>query len=85
MKFNKGYNLYFSSLYGGGTYKYINQFPSEQCLTVKDLLPIVCRRAGSGKFDPENLEGSPKWLPVSFNLNTEMDKFVSYFQHREEK
>ncbi|XP_060605617.1 tubulin--tyrosine ligase-like protein 12 isoform X1 [Ruditapes philippinarum] len=75
----------YCSLYGGGTYKYINQFPSEQCLTVKDLLPIVCRRAGSGKFDPETLEGSPKWLPVSFNLNTEMDKFVSYFQHREEK
>ncbi|XP_053397096.1 tubulin--tyrosine ligase-like protein 12 [Mercenaria mercenaria] len=75
----------YKSLYSEGVYRYINQFPSEQCLTVKDLLPIVCRRAGSGKYDPETLEGSPKWLPVSYNLNTEMDKFVSYFQHREEK
>lgn len=75
----------YKSLYIDGKYRYINQFPSEQCVTVKDLLPIVCRRAGTGKFDPDTLEGSPKWLPVSFNLNTELDKFVSYFQHREEK
>lgn len=75
----------YRSLYSEGVHRYINQFPCEQCITVKDLLPIVCRRAGSGKFNPETLEGSPKWLPVSYNLNTELDKFVSYFQHRADK
>jgi len=73
------------SLTNEGKIHYINQFPFEQCLTVKDLLPVICRRAGSGKIDTDTLEGSPSWLPVSFNLNTELAQFVSYFQHREEK
>ncbi|WAR07068.1 TTL12-like protein [Mya arenaria] len=75
----------FTSLCSEGKYRYINQFPNEQCITVKDLLPIVCRRAGTGGIDPDTLEGSPKWLPLTFNLNTELDKFVSYFQHRQDK
>ncbi|KAL4233826.1 Tubulin--tyrosine ligase-like protein 12 [Mactra antiquata] len=75
----------YKSLYEDGKFRYLNQFPDEQCITVKDLLPIVCRRVGNGEFNPETLDGSPKWLPVSYNLNTELDKFVSYFQHREEK
>ncbi|KAH3736052.1 hypothetical protein DPMN_042612 [Dreissena polymorpha] len=75
----------YCSLCSDGKFCYINQFPSEQCITVKDLLPVICRRAGTNGINSETLEGSPRWLPVSYNLNTELDKFVSYFQHREDK
>lgn len=68
--------------------KFVNQFPFENVLTVKDLLSCICRRSvpvDKGQFDLETLEGVPKWLPTTFNLNTEMTKFVSYFQQREDK
>lgn len=67
--------------------KYVNQFPYEFVITVKDLLSIVCRRAcrNSKKYDEETLEISPKWLPQTFNLNTELPQFISYFQHRNDK
>lgn len=64
---------------------YINQFPNEHVVTVKDLLVATCRRAGNQKIDPVTLRGSPKWLPISYNLQTELAQFVSYFQHREER
>jgi len=54
----------------------INQFPSESVLTVKDFLCVVCRRQGDG-------EGSPAWLPVTYNLETELEQFVSCYQDRE--
>nr|CAD7402405.1 unnamed protein product [Timema poppensis] len=52
-----------------------------------DLLSIVCRRSEnrSKTMDPESLEMYPLWLPVTYNLKTELTKFVSYFQHRENK
>ncbi|XP_061193529.1 tubulin--tyrosine ligase-like protein 12 [Saccostrea echinata] len=65
--------------------KCVNQFPFERVITVKDLLAVVCRRAGDGKEDPDTLERNPKWLPVTYNLETEITQFVSYFQHREKK
>jgi len=54
----------------------INQFPFENVITIKDLLCVVCNRAGKGGSGPD-------WLPTTYNLNTELDKFVSYFQQRE--
>ena len=71
--------------------KRINQFPFENVLTIKDLLCVVCRRMGpSLEARPENgldsesrLETYPMWLPTTFNLKTELPKFVSYFQQRE--
>lgn len=69
--------------------KFVNQFPFENVLTVKDLLSCVCRRSVAEErqpqFDLETLESEPKWLPTTYNLNTEMAKFVSYFQNREER
>lgn len=68
--------------------KFINQFPFENVLTVKDLLSCICRRSVKDtdeQFNLQSLEGVPKWLPTTYNLNTEMAKFVSYFQHRDEK
>ena len=65
----------------------INQFPYENVITVKDLLSIVSRRIGvgnTGYVQNDGLnDGSPKWLPITFNLKTEIPKFVSYYQHRE--
>ena len=64
--------------------RHINQFPCEMVLTVKDLLAIVARRASKQpSSDPLSL--GPKWLPVTFNLETELPKFVSYFQTREKQ
>ena len=63
----------------------LNQFPFECVVTVKDLLAQVARRKGSGRADPSTLATTPKWLPTTYNLVTELAKFVSYFQHREAK
>ena len=67
--------------------KRINQFPYENVITVKDLLSIVSRRTkdeGHGMLD-DVLESNPRWLPITFNLKTEIPKFVSYYQQREKK
>ncbi|KAK3588486.1 hypothetical protein CHS0354_012895 [Potamilus streckersoni] len=65
--------------------KLVNQFPCECVVTVKDILAAVSRRAGSGKVDPDSMETEPKWLATTYNLQTELPKFVSYFQHRKKK
>jgi len=63
----------------------INQFPFEMVLTVKSVLPVVCRRSFSPVIDPVTLASFPHWLPATFNLQTELAQFVSYFQHREKR
>lgn len=64
--------------------KRINQFPFENVITIKDLLCVVCRRKSESISLPSpTLETSPEWLPTTFNLKTELAKFVSYYQHRE--
>lgn len=65
--------------------KFVNQFPFENVLTIKDLLAIVCRRAADKHCDKETLETCPEWLPTTFNLKTELLEFVSYYQRREAK
>ncbi|KAK7485192.1 hypothetical protein BaRGS_00023602 [Batillaria attramentaria] len=63
---------------------HISQFPCEMVLTIKDLLAIVARRAAKNPpADP--LNPGPKWLPVTYNLETELPQFVSYFQTRAKK
>ncbi|NXV91902.1 tubulin--tyrosine ligase-like protein 12 isoform X2 [Calonectris borealis] len=52
----------------------LNQFPCENLLTVKDCLASISRRAGG----PDG----PRWLPRTFNLQTELPQFISYFQQR---
>lgn len=63
--------------------KFVNQFPFEYVLTIKDLLCIVCRRK-TYKIT-ENLDMSPRWLPITYNLMTELKQFVSYFQNRSKR
>ncbi len=67
-------------------HKRINQFPFENVVTIKDLLGIVGRRKAikaDGDDDDVSKPASPSWLPVTYNLKTEIPQFVSYFQRRE--
>lgn len=68
--------------------KFVNQFPYENVLTIKDLLAIVCRRAASEDESAEESllirDSQPSWLPTTYNLSTELPKFISYFQQRED-
>ncbi|KAL5281777.1 TTLL12 family protein [Megaselia abdita] len=63
---------------------FINQFPYEFVITIKDLLGIVCRRRSTEcHHDANTLETFPEWLPTTYNLKTEIVEFVSYFQNRQ--
>lgn len=64
---------------------FVNQFPFENVITIKDLLAIVGRRGIKSHHDNETLKTFPNWLPTTYNLKTELREFVSYFQHREKK
>lgn len=73
----------FSELYPN---KFINQFPFENVITIKDLLAIVSRRNNSTMGSSSDaLPLLPIWLPTTYNMSTELPKFISYFQHREDK
>lgn len=61
--------------------RFVNQFPFEYILTVKDLLCVVCRRKDYAIT--ENLNMYPLWLPITYNLKTELTQFVSYYQNRQ--
>lgn len=63
---------------------FVNQFPFENVLTIKDLLAAVSRRAAPEPTESDDdLETKPKWLPTTFNLKTELVQFVSYYQKRD--
>lgn len=55
----------------------LNQFPCESLVTVKDCLSAVSRRVNGGS--------SPDWLPLTFNLQTELPQFVRCFQLRQDR
>ncbi|KAL1114831.1 hypothetical protein AAG570_007655 [Ranatra chinensis] len=61
-------------------HKFVNQFPFENVITVKDLLYYVCKRAGCNEIATNKLFG-PSWLITSYNLKLELPQFISYFQH----
>jgi len=67
------------------SHQMVNQFPYEHVLTVKDLLAIVSRRSAKDGIilDEATMTSFPSWLPLTYNLNTELDSFVSCFQRRE--
>ncbi|KAL6460293.1 hypothetical protein MHYP_G00320520 [Metynnis hypsauchen] len=55
----------------------LNQYPCETILTTKDCLASVARRAGQGE--------GPRWLPRTFNLQTELPQFIRHYQKRQER
>ncbi|EDW08482.1 tubulin--tyrosine ligase-like protein 12 [Drosophila mojavensis] len=66
-------------------HKFVNQFPFEYVITIKDLLAIVGRRAAQEHHNAATLETYPAWLPTTYNLSTELKEFVAYFQSRAAK
>ncbi|XP_013183658.2 tubulin--tyrosine ligase-like protein 12 [Amyelois transitella] len=62
--------------------KFVNQFPFEYVITIKDLLAIVARRCSKKYDNLSALETSPAWLPTTFNMKTELSKFVAYYMQR---
>ncbi|XP_050353813.1 tubulin--tyrosine ligase-like protein 12 [Nymphalis io] len=67
-------------------HKFVNQFPFEYVITIKDLLAIVARR-GQKKLslDGDNLNTLPAWLPTTFNMKTELSKLIAYFMQRQKQ
>ena len=64
--------------------KLINQFPFEMVVTIKDMMAMVARRAPRRQPPSEDgLTTHPKWLAATYNLQTELPQFVSFFQHRQ--
>lgn len=74
----------YSELSLSAPHKFINQFPFENVITIKDLLCIVARRMAHKHHDDTTLQTFPQWLPTTYNLKTELPQFVSYFQRREQ-
>lgn len=62
---------------------FVNQFPFENVVTIKDLLAIVSRRTSEKHLDPDTLKTYPVWLPTTYNLKTELRQFLSNYQKRE--
>ncbi|KAF7693804.1 hypothetical protein HF521_007557 [Silurus meridionalis] len=56
----------------------LNQFPCETVLTTKDCLASVSRRARRGGH-------TPLWLPMTFNLQTELPQFVKHYLQRQQR
>lgn len=75
----------FHELSENAPHKFINQFPFEYTITIKDLLAIISRRA---KKQPDSLSNDlvtyPLWLPTTFNLKTELLKFILYYKRCED-
>ncbi|KAK9525270.1 hypothetical protein VZT92_015997 [Zoarces viviparus] len=55
----------------------LNQFPCESIVTVKDCMAAVARRAKGGS--------QPDWLPETFNLQSELPKFIKRYQQRQQR
>ncbi|XP_046971347.1 tubulin--tyrosine ligase-like protein 12 [Vanessa cardui] len=65
-------------------HKFVNQFPFEYVITIKDLLAIVARRGQKKlKLVEDNLETLPAWLPTTFNMKTELPKLIAYYMQRQ--
>lgn len=64
--------------------KFVNQFPFEYVITIKDLLAITARRCANKYTSTysNKLDTFPPWLPTTFNMKTELTKLVAYYMQR---
>uniref|UniRef100_A0A0N5AHM6 Tubulin--tyrosine ligase-like protein 12 n=1 Tax=Syphacia muris TaxID=451379 RepID=A0A0N5AHM6_9BILA len=58
---------------------FVNQFPDEAVLTVKDLLAASIQAA----YSNETMRWPPRWFETTFNLKNALPQFVTYFQQRQ--
>ncbi|CAI2738601.1 unnamed protein product [Dicrocoelium dendriticum] len=71
--------------------QFVNQFPGEQVITVKDMLASVASLRTLTRVDDDHFccvdEVDRKltchWYPVTFNLVYELPAFVAYFQKKQ--
>jgi hypothetical protein len=56
--------------------QFVNQFPGQDVLTVKDLL-------AKSILDCHGVEETSTWLPLTFNLNFELEAFLGQFAESE--
>eukprot|EP01012_Entosiphon_sulcatum_P032060 TRINITY_DN40806_c0_g1_i1.p1 TRINITY_DN40806_c0_g1~~TRINITY_DN40806_c0_g1_i1.p1 ORF type:complete len:576 (-),score=94.10 TRINITY_DN40806_c0_g1_i1:24-1727(-) len=56
-------------------HQFVNQFPNEDCLMAKNQLALTVRE----------VFGYPPWLPVTYDLTTELALLVADYQERSEK
>eukprot|EP00026_Physarum_polycephalum_P001186 Phypoly_transcript_01187.p1 GENE.Phypoly_transcript_01187~~Phypoly_transcript_01187.p1 ORF type:complete len:718 (+),score=105.98 Phypoly_transcript_01187:1437-3590(+) len=52
-----------------GSTQFVNQFPGEKCIVVKDLLLNTVT----------SVFGQPSWLPVTYNMETQLPEFLGDF------
>ncbi|KAG7297861.1 hypothetical protein JYU34_018613 [Plutella xylostella] len=76
----------FKELSESSPHKFVNQFPFEYVITIKDLLPIVARRCvgQQGHASNEQMDTYPLWLPTTFNMKTELSKLVAHYMQRKQ-
>ncbi|XP_072929780.1 tubulin--tyrosine ligase-like protein 12 [Epargyreus clarus] len=66
-------------------HKFVNQFPFEYVVTIKDLLALVARRCSNERSPPEDEhEDQPVWFPTTFNMKTELYHLVTNYMRREQ-
>ncbi|CAH0728524.1 unnamed protein product, partial [Brenthis ino] len=65
--------------------KFVNQFPFEYVITIKDLLAIIARRAKNITSSKDQFETLPTWLPTTFNMKTELPQLVAYYMQRKKQ
>lgn len=81
------YVLRFRNLYdrtiSTGRPVFVNQFPYESLLTVKDMFAGATHCVFANRsFDQFTMQCEPKWLAVSYSLENELPQFVSHYQNR---
>ncbi|XP_063073620.1 tubulin--tyrosine ligase-like protein 12 [Engraulis encrasicolus] len=60
----------------------LNQFPCEVVVTTKDCLAAVSRRRGQ---EETNGTLSSPWIPMTFNLQTELPQFIKHYQQTQQR
>lgn len=61
----------------------VNRFPYDNVLTVKDLLSATIQSVyRDNVVDPKLMHWQPLWFETTFNLETELPQFVTYYQQR---
>ncbi|KAI5633049.1 tubulin-tyrosine ligase family domain-containing protein [Phthorimaea operculella] len=75
----------FNELSTNSPNKFVNQFPFEFVVTIKDLLTIIARRCNDRSVTNGNkFETSPAWWPTTFNMKTELPQLVAYYMQRKQ-